>query len=97
MERRINHGFQTTCKAFLWKTVKEKQYYYKRNLFWSLFPIVLVLSSQVLIDKFELKKETNQNDGTFKSETEVSMAMTGIFVNYGIQFRPYYFREIYVE
>jgi hypothetical protein len=58
-----------TVRAFLWKTVKEKQFYWKKNLFYSLLPIIFVL---LVLVELNAKNETTRNDELFEPETEVN-------------------------
>jgi hypothetical protein len=73
MERKSDNDFRNVFKAFFWKKVKEKQYYYKRNIWLSVSPIVVALLALFLIDKLNLNEETiTQYDETFAPETQVN-------------------------
>jgi hypothetical protein len=72
MERKSGNEFRSTCKAFVWKIAKEKKFYWKRNLCYSLLPIVLVLLPLFLNDKLNMKDETVLSDEIFSPETEVN-------------------------
>jgi hypothetical protein len=68
MERITNN---ITLK-FLRKFSKEKQFYWKRNLSYSLLPIVLVLLSPVFINEWNSRDEKIEYNGIFAPETDVS-------------------------
>jgi hypothetical protein len=96
MERKSIGEFGITCKVFLWKIAKEKQFYWKKNLCYSLLPIVLVLLPLALIDKLDQREETISQNEIFEPETEVSRI--ALFVcQCIIILTPYFFRKIYIR
>jgi hypothetical protein len=61
-----------SCKELLGKIAKEKRFYWKRNLCFSLLPIVLVWLALALTNKSDQEEGTYEKNDIFNPETEVN-------------------------
>jgi hypothetical protein len=67
----MSSNFRTTLNVFIWKIYKEKHYYWKKNLFYTLLPIVLLLLPLALLNRLDIDS-TQEKDDVFEPDTTVS-------------------------
>jgi hypothetical protein len=72
MERESNDELGYSCKVLLTKIIKEKQFYWKRNICFSLFSIICVILPLTLSDNSNIKMENRENHEIFEPEKYVS-------------------------
>jgi hypothetical protein len=62
--------FKITLKVFLWKTIKEKRFHWKKNVFFTLLPIVILLFP-FFFDSNAYRNDYDEPENIYEPETEI--------------------------